>query len=446
MIDLKPNILLILIDSLRADHCYGVSKKCPTPNLDNMIKNGIYFDNAFSSSDYTVTGYGSIFTGLYPYNAGRKGVSYHKLFSKVPNYVTQLKNHGYHTYATIDSDLLKFGFSDYFENDDMGYDRTSTGLFEGLEEKIIEKVNSNIEEPWFYFIHLDDLHIPIRLPEQFVHKKYSERYEFVVEKVDSFLGNICKKIDLEKTLVIFTADHGDYILSVDDGKKRTISNTIKSKIRTKIPNSSYDFVASIKRNSQRKIRYAKTKTSLEKRSIDTRTAKNRFLFDDLVHIPLLFYGFGIPEIGISAKLAKSVDIFPTISEMIGISNVQKNIDGRSLVPVLKNEKFVETPIYLENTIFVTDEESPLPCVGLRTNEFKYFRSLENVNENVHLYDLKTDPLEEQNIADTNPSLVAKMEEILIKMRKEFDQKFEEPEVSSEEEQKIADELKKLGYI
>lgn len=444
---MKPNILVILIDSLKADHCYGKSKTCQTPNLDSMIKDGTYFNQAISSSDYTISGYGSIFTSLYPVNAGKKGVSYHKLFSKVPNYITHLKKHGYHTLATMDSNLLKFGFSEYFENTDLGYDRTTTGLFEGLEEQIMEKIRTvKNQEPWFYFIHLDDLHIPIRLPEQFMNKKYSERYNFVVEKVDSFLGNILKQIDLEKTLVVFTADHGDYILSADDSKKKSISNTVKSKMRQKISHKTYDYFSSIKRNSQRKIKYAVAKSSLEKRAIDTRTSQKRFLFDDLVHIPLLFFGHGISNNGIINDLVRSVDIFPTICELIEVPDTHKNIDGRSLYPVMNGEKIKELPVYLENTIFVTDQESPQPCVGIRTSKLKYFRSLDNPNDEIHLYDLVNDPLEENNIAEINIKLVNEMEQILVKIRKELDRKFEAPELSKEDEKKIEAELKKLGYI
>ena len=412
-----------------------------------MIQDGTYFNQAISSSDYTISGYGSIFTGLYPVNAGKKGVSYHKLFSKVPNYITHLKKYGYHTIATMDSNFLKFGFSEYFDNTDLGYDRTTTGLFEGLEEQIMEKIRTvKSQEPWFYFIHLDDLHIPIRLPEEFMNKKYSERYNFVVEKVDSFLGKILKQIDLEKTLVVFTADHGDYILSVDDSKKKSISNTVKSKMRQKISNKTYDYFSSIKRNSQRKIKYAVAKSSLEKRAIDTRTSQKRFLFDDLVHIPLLFFGHGISKNGIISNLVRSVDIFPTICELIEIPNSDKNIDGRSLIPVMNGKETEELPVYLENTIFVTDQESPQSCVGIRTSKLKYFRGLDNPNEEIHLYDLVNDPLEENNIAEINTKLVNEMEETLVKIRKELDRKFEAPELSNEDEKNIEDELKKLGYI
>lgn len=444
---MKPNILFILIDSLRADKCRSKVKTTLTPNLDSMIQQGIYFDQTISSSDYTISGYGSIFTSLYPINAGKKGVNYHKLFSKVPNYISHLKNFGYHTYATMDSNFLKLGFSEYFENNDMGYDRTTTGLFEGLEEQILEKIRiKNFKEPWFYFIHLDDLHIPIRVPEKFMNKKYSERYDFVVEKVDSLLGKMLKEIDLKNTLIVFTADHGDYILSIDDSKKNSISDKIKSKIRGQVSKSTYDLFATLKRNTQRQVRLAKAKSSLEKRTIDTRTAQNRFLFDDLVHIPLLFLGLTIPETGAVTNLVRSIDIFPTISELIEIPNVQKNIDGRSLVPIIKGQKMEEVPVYLENTIFVTDQESPQPCIGIRTSEFKYFRSLENPTGKIHLYDLKNDPLEENNIADMNPQIVKEMEKTLLKIRNELIKKFEEPELTEEEEKKVEQELKKLGYI
>ena len=74
----KPNILFILVDSFRSDKSNGNLQI--TPNIDKLINQGIFFKNAFSSSDYTITGYGSIFTSLYPFNAGILGMNYHKIF------------------------------------------------------------------------------------------------------------------------------------------------------------------------------------------------------------------------------------------------------------------------------------------------------------------------------------------------------------------------------
>ena len=62
----KPNILFLVIDSLRHDKCLGVGKSSKTPNLDSIIENGIFFQQAISPSPITVPSLSSIFTGLYP--------------------------------------------------------------------------------------------------------------------------------------------------------------------------------------------------------------------------------------------------------------------------------------------------------------------------------------------------------------------------------------------
>ena len=135
---LKPNILFILIDSMRSDRCYGKNKTTSTPNIDSLIQKGVFFKQAISSSDYTITGYGSIFTGLFPIDAGISGMTYHKIFSKVPNFITLLEKNGYHTYATMDKWSTKIGFSSFFKDGLYEYDRTKMNLFDGLDKEILE--------------------------------------------------------------------------------------------------------------------------------------------------------------------------------------------------------------------------------------------------------------------------------------------------------------------
>lgn len=433
---------------MRSDRCFAKNKTINTPNIDSLISKGVYFQQAISSSDYTITGYGSIFTGLFPINAGISGMSYHKIFANVPNYIDLLKNYGYHTYAIMDGWSTKMGFSSFFENEDYEYDRTKTSLFDGLGEKILGKFESDeFKEPWFYFIHLEDLHIPIRVPDEFSDKKYSERYDLAVENIDLWLGRILEKINLKNTIVIFTADHGDYILSIDDAKKNSLNQEIKSKIREKIPNSTYDFFARKKRQTQRKIKLSLTQSALLKRSIDTRTAQERYLFDDVIHIPFLIAGANIPQLGVLPDMIRNVDFFPTIAELISLPENTRKTNGRSLVPLLHGQPMEEEPAYLENTIFATDTKSPIPCIGIRTSQYKYFRAHNNSQEKIHLFDLKNDPLEENNLVDDEPNTIKTMEELLSKIRKNLLSNFEEPSSLTDEETKnVEDELKKLGYI
>lgn len=440
----KPNILFILIDSLRADKCYGSSSPV-TPTLDSLTKRGVYFQNAFSSSDYTITGYGSIFTSLYPINAGVAGMSYHKIFSDVPNFLTKLKKFGYHVFCTMDSAFIELGFSKFFENKDQGYDRKSINLFNGLSETIISKIDSNqLEEPWFYFVHIDDLHIPIRVPEQYQNKKYSERYDLVVTKIDSWIAELLKKIDLKNTIIIITADHGDYILSIDDSKKFSINPKMKSKLKGLPGTNILKSMIKTKRETEQKIRMAKASSSLEKRAINTRTAKKRYLYDDLVHIPLFMAGFTIPETGVIPNLVRQIDIFPTLCAIIGL-DIDQTLDGKSLLELIKNPKQEkEEPVYLENTIFPTAERSPIPCIGIRTSNYKYFRNMDNTE--VFLFDVKNDPLEEHNLVENEKNLVEKLEKQLQEIREKLNKRFKKPEMSEEETKKVEEELKKLGYI
>ena len=64
----KPNILLLVIDSFRADKFFGVTKTSITPNLDKLTNEGVYFSQAISSAPASLPAISSIMTGLYPFS------------------------------------------------------------------------------------------------------------------------------------------------------------------------------------------------------------------------------------------------------------------------------------------------------------------------------------------------------------------------------------------
>ena len=67
---MKPNILFILVDGLRADQTFGNERTCLTPNIDMLTKNGTYFEQAVSSADGTMLNLNSIFNSLRPHKTG----------------------------------------------------------------------------------------------------------------------------------------------------------------------------------------------------------------------------------------------------------------------------------------------------------------------------------------------------------------------------------------
>jgi len=439
----KPNILFILIDSMRADKFFPNKTHSP---FQNLIDQGAYFKQNISSSDYTQTGIGSIFTGCYPFDAGLKAQNYQKLYSKQTNYIEFLKQNGYHAYTTMAESVSELGFSKLFDNTDQSYPN-SLRLFDGLGKKIISFLKSiSLENPWFYFIHLEDLHLPVSLPSKYEHVKYSERYDIAISEIYSWINKMIQLVDLKNTLIVITSDHGDYIPSIDDTKSSN-QNILRTKsiIRNKIPSPLYDKISITKRTLTKNIQKHKTKSNYEKRAIDTRTGKNRHLYDEIIRTPLLFFGYDIKPKKILEQQVRSIDIFPTILDVIGIDKINFNIHGQSLKPLLNNKILPEFPVYLESTVFSTVQKNAIPHLGIRTPQFKYFRRVDDPKKSVHLYDLINDPFEENNIFSKNEKLIFEMEKEILKIKKNnFMPNLED--LDDLETKKVEDELRKLGYI
>ena len=112
-----------------------------------------------------------------------------------------------------------------------------------------------------------------------------------------------------------------------------------------------------------------------------------------------------------------------------------------------DENFDEISAFIESTVNLTKSvDSNL--IGLRTSEFKYFRNRDNQLQDIHLYDLQNDPLEENNIYLKHPKIIEKFENELIKIdkNKKFSMKEFTNEIDLEEAKKIEKKLKDAGYI
>ena len=119
-----------------------------------------------------------------------------------------------------------------------------------------------------------------------------------------------------------------------------------------------------------------------------------------------------------------------------------NISGRTLLPLFQNKILQELPIYIENKI--VDLKMDNSSIGIRSSHYKYYRDRKNVHSKVNLYNLKKDPFEKMNIAEENPDIVLQMENILEDMQNHSPNQNNDTEI--DEEGKIREELKKLGYI
>ncbi len=187
----------------------------------------------------------------------------------------------------------------------------------------------------------------------------------------------------------------------------------------------------------------------EMRSFNSRATL--FLYDEIIRVPLLYAGYKTKKDIIIQDMVRHTDVFTTIMEMIGSSTDESKIDGRSLLPLINGEKIDEKPAYIEVGInlaqLIDNKKSDglSKVIGVRTSEYKYFRSRADVTKNVYLFDLKKDPLEENNIVESNPKIVKKLEEILTNFINKGD-KNESSTLTDEEIRKAKETLLKLGYI
>lgn len=117
-------------------------------------------------------------------------------------------------------------------------------------------------------------------------------------------------------------------------------------------------------------------------------------------IPLFISGPGIPQ-GDSAELVELIDLAPTICELAGVKPIE-NCDARSLAPLLRGE----TTEHRSSALITMPNFS---CV--RTDQWKF---IDNINDKPELYDLKADPEEKHNVADSQPEVRNKMWALLRK--------------------------------
>ena len=446
---MKPNIIFLVIDSFRADRFYGKEKSSFTPTLDKLRDNGVYFSQNISSADGTILSLNSIFNGVFPSITGTREI---KLLLKSPNYLSSLIDEDYSIYTVMPkltsfSPLLNINSNGYSYSGESPPD----SLFDGVGEKILEILNSPMKSPWFFYIHLMDLHWPLNVPQKFEDEKFGkDKYDRVVSSIDYHLKKFIDMLNLEETLIIITSDHG-HPIPYDEKDTTSFEPDLKLglKVGKKImPKFSHKFGASIFNKTREVIRNRRLQEvnqNLTEYEIRSRLPPFlQSLFDEIVKTPLLFSGYNMESL-IIKKQTRSLDIFPTVFDLLGF-NYSGKIQGKSLLPLIRGNDYEENPCYMHT--IPHEKLSDNDQVGIRTSKYKYFRHARNPSLNIHLYDLNQDTLENKNTYKENPEKIHEMEEIIDEYSNFINNEIlnDEEILNPEEEAKIREELKRLGYL
>jgi arylsulfatase A-like enzyme len=220
--DTGKNVLLITIDTLRADRlsCYS-TKHVPTPNIDSLAKEGVLFSRAFANTSTTLPSHTNILSGVSPLYHGVHDNLHFVVREDLLTLAEHLKANGYATAAYVgayplDSRFgLDQGFDIYDDEYPHRYDQGLSSLERRAEDVVAKAVEGlkRLNSPWFVWLHCYDPYLPYDPPEPFNSRFNNNPYDGEVAYVDSVLGKLMGYLKaqnlFDETMIIFTGDHGE---------------------------------------------------------------------------------------------------------------------------------------------------------------------------------------------------------------------------------------------
>ena len=219
----KPNVLLVTIDTVRADHvgAYGYTKPT-TPTLDRLAREGVRFADATSQAPLTGPAHAAILTGSYPGRFGVRDNAAMPLPDSATTVAELFKAAGYRTGAFIGAFIVdrQYGFGQGFDEFDSKFERfTSAAKLQArrpaaaVVDDALKWLSTRSSAPFFAWVHLYDAHAPYDAPAAFRTRFPATPYDGALAYVDASVGRLIDALQqsgqLEQTIVCVVADHGE---------------------------------------------------------------------------------------------------------------------------------------------------------------------------------------------------------------------------------------------
>ena len=419
----KKNVILLSMDEVRADHlsCYGY-KKITTHNIDQVAEEGVLFETCIAAACITPVCMSSVICGAYPNkHTVRDPFSY----IRSQTVTTILKEHGYQTAGFVGQGLLgsKHGFAAGFDYYDEPTQDTSWGSWNAEQKEVFYEgswwidrmlnwLKKNSSSPFFLWGHYFETHEGAEQallrdglikPEELSEFSYKDaKIKYMDEKL---IGPLLKTLDQlnlrDDTILILMSDHG---------------TNLGEHPAKPVPHRSYNLV------------YPQHTT----------------LYDVDIRVTLIIKGKELPKGARVKEMVRSVDVVPTILNLLKIPTDKMNFDGSTLLPVIAQEKVEGRSAYAEMLYPLVEGMGSLQA--FRTDKFKFIRDLTNGTE--EFYNLSDDPLEQTNlIKEVKRSKKQELRDVRKELNRHlFELKGKGADFSGQEKEEIKERLRKLGYM
>jgi arylsulfatase A-like enzyme len=438
----RPNILLIIIESLRADHvgCYGYSRDT-TPNLDALARQSTLFEQAHAVTSWTLTSHASIFTGLYP-TAHQVTLPRDRLNDGYETAAEILSADGYQCAAVVGGPYLREPYNlcqgfEYYDQTvsavtdaEAHEDVTNPRMAEAMDRFLLQKRDP--QRPFFLFAYYWDVHYTYNPPPPYDAMFVPPN----AEKIEQFPIIFAPVMELGKQI---SAANLAYLVSQYDGEIRCTDDYL-GKLWARLRELGlWDRTAIIV-----------TADHGEEFFDHGRPAHKNSLYVESLHVPLLIKWPGQPRPTRDARNVSLVDLFPTILELAG-GHASQPHSGESLrepSPATERRTYFElkTTWSIKNRQTGSTWTEQNDWVATREGRYKLI-GVRNL-ERWELYDVINDPREIHPLGadhkETAAALRAHLESWQRSMQ-ELSRLWErgpQAQLSPEEEAR----LRSLGYI
>lgn len=364
-----PNVLLISIDTLRADHLgsYGYAA-AQTPSLDALARRGLRFSQAITVAPLTLPAHSSLMTGTFPSYHGVRDNGGFYLGDDHVTLAEVLRARGYRTGGFVAAFVLdgrwgiNQGFDRYFDDFDLSKYKVEAGLdavqrpASDVIDKAIEWLDQEARGPFFAWVHLYEPHAPYDPPEP-IRARFPATmvgaYDAEIATADLQVGRLLSHLAadgrLDRTVVVVLGDHGESLGEHDE------------------------------------LQHA------------------FFVYDSTVRIPLVIAGPGVPAREIPDQV-RIVDVMPTLLDLLKIG-IPPAVQGLSLLPLAHGGRM--DLVALSETWYPRHHYGWSELTAIRDGRYTFIAAPRR-----ELYDTQTDPGQTHNLAASNPTRADALERAL----------------------------------
>jgi choline-sulfatase len=360
---LLRHVVLITIDTLRADRVGVYGGPAPTPAIDRLAREGARFDRAYAAAPITLTSHASLMTGRYPPgHAGRHNGM--RVDLKVPTLAEAFARAGFATGGFIAAFPLdrRFGlikgfqqYGDRMPRDERGHIANERAGHAVVDEALAWVAGKRAERV-FLWVHLFEPHAPYGRPG--ARGTALARYDADIAEADAQIARLLGGLgfDPAQTLFVVAADHGEAF-----GEHGEISHSV-------------------------------------------------FTYDTTLRVPLIVSGAGVASGQVIADPVSLVDVAPTIAALAGLGKFESDGEvilslppkGGSYLQIGSDQRIgsEQRGLYAESFAPMLDF-GWAPLRAIRRGNFKYIAA-----PRPELYDIARDPGETQNLVAAQPAVAA----------------------------------------